>query len=47
MHGQVLTELIRLKATLEVNVVRADEELGSKVLRFRHMNGESGCEGMR
>jgi hypothetical protein len=37
MHGQVLTESIRFKATLEVNVVRADEELGSRVLRFRLM----------
>jgi hypothetical protein len=30
MHGQVLTESIRFKATLEVNVARLDEELGSK-----------------
>jgi hypothetical protein len=37
MHGQVLTESIRFKATLEVNVARADEELGSRVLRFRLM----------
>jgi hypothetical protein len=37
MHGQVLTESIRFKVTLEVNVARADEELGSRVLRFRLM----------
>ena len=30
MHGQVLTESIRFKATLEVNAARVDEELGSK-----------------
>ena len=37
MHGQVLTESIRFKVTLEVNVARADKELGSRVLRFRFM----------
>jgi hypothetical protein len=31
MHGQVLTESIRVKVTLEVNVARADKELGSEV----------------
>jgi hypothetical protein len=37
MHGQLLTESIRFKVTLEVNVTRADKELGSEVLRFRLM----------
>jgi hypothetical protein len=37
MHGQVLTESIRFKVTLEVSMARASEELGSRVLRFRLM----------
>jgi hypothetical protein len=37
MHGQLLTESIQFKVTLEVNVARADEELGSRVIRFRLM----------
>jgi hypothetical protein len=39
MHGQLLTESIRFKVTLEVNMARAEEELGLRVLRFWHMNG--------
>jgi hypothetical protein len=37
MHGQLLTESIRFKVTLVVNVVRAGKEPGSRVLRFRFM----------
>jgi hypothetical protein len=37
MRGQVLTESIRFKAILEVNVARVGEELGSRVLRFQLM----------
>jgi hypothetical protein len=37
MHGQLLTESIRFKVTLEVNVARTGEEHGSRVLRFRLM----------
>ena len=37
MHGQQLTESIRFKVTLEVNVARTGEEHGSRVLRFRLM----------
>jgi hypothetical protein len=37
MHGQLLTESIRFKVTLEVNVARAGEELGSRDLRFQLM----------
>jgi hypothetical protein len=37
MHGQLLTESIWFKVTLEVNVARTGEEHGSRVLRFRLM----------
>jgi hypothetical protein len=37
MHGQLLTESIRFKVTLEVKVARTGEEHGSRVLRFRLM----------
>ena len=37
MHGQLLTESIRFKVTLEVNVAGAGEEHGSKDLRFQLM----------
>jgi hypothetical protein len=47
MHGQLLTESIRFKVTLEVNVAGAGEELGSRVLRFDLWNGLSGCKDMR
>jgi hypothetical protein len=47
MHGQLLTEPIRFKVTLEVNVAGAGEELGSRVLRFDLWNGLSGCKDMR
>jgi hypothetical protein len=37
MHGQLLTESIRFKVTLEVNVARTGEEHWSRDLRFQLM----------
>jgi hypothetical protein len=37
MQGQLLTESIRFKVTLEVNVARTGEEHGSRDLRFQLM----------
>jgi hypothetical protein len=36
-HEQLLTESIRFKVTLEVNVTRVKKKLASRVLRFRLM----------
>jgi hypothetical protein len=46
-HGQPLTESIRFKVTLEVNVLRVKEKPETEVRGFGIRDRHYGCEYMR